>query len=125
MQQAQQAAQQQQQAQLQQMQQQAQMEQQRAALEMQQSQRQMNSPTIEQLGMMSIQEKAKLDAANMAIKARDSETKFVDTMAKLEMQGIELDQKEAEMQAENSRQVVRSLADIAEEFARNKATDEE
>lgn len=125
MQQAQQAAQQQQQAQLQQMQQQAQMEQQRAALEMQQFQRQMNSPTIEQLGMMSIQEKAKLDAANMAIKERDSETKFVETMAKLEMQGIELDQKEAEMQAENARQVVRSLADIAEEFARNKATDEE
>jgi hypothetical protein len=113
-----------QQAQAQQMQMQAQMEQQRAQMEMLQMQRSLQSPTIEQLGLMSIQEKAKLDAANMAIKERDSETKLVETMSKLEMQGIELDQKEAEMQAENARQVVRSLADIAEEFARNKTESE-
>jgi len=114
--QAHQAQMQQQQAQIQQMQQQAQVEQQRAALEMQQFQRTMQSPTIEELGLMSIQEKSKVDAANMAIKENESETKFIETMAKLEMQGIELDQKEAEMHAKNAREMVRSLTDLSEEI---------
>jgi len=107
-----------QQAQIQQMQQQAQIEQQKAQLEMQQFQRTMQSPTIEELGLMSIQEKAKLDAANVAIKERDSETKFVEAMAKIELQGLELDQKAAQQDAETAREVIRDIKDMSDTFER-------
>ena len=56
------------QAQAQQIQQQQQMQQQQVAL--QQAQKELQSPTSEQLGMMAIQEKSQLDSANIAIKER-------------------------------------------------------
>lgn len=109
---------QQQQAQAQQMQQQAQVEQQRVAMEMAQAQRALQTPSIEQLGLMSIQEKAKLDAANMQLKERDSETKFMEAMAKIEMQGLELDQKAAQQDAETTREVIRDLTEMGKTFER-------
>ncbi len=107
-----------QQAEIMQMQQQAEIEKQKAALEMQQFQRQMQSPTIEELGLMSIQEKSKLDSANVAIKERDSETKFVETMAKIQLQGLELDQKAAQQDAETAREIVRDIKDMSDTFER-------
>lgn len=122
-QQQQQAAQKQQEAQMQQMQQQAQVEQQKAALEMQQFQRQMQSPTLEELSLMSIQEKSKLDTANVALKERDSEVKFLETMAKIQMQGLELDQKKAQQDAENAREVIRDLNEVSNNLINLKNTE--
>jgi len=107
-----------QQSQAQQQQAEAQAMQQKAQLEMMQFQRTMKSPTIEELGLMSIQEKAKLDAANVAIKERDSETKFVETMAKIQLEGLELDQKAAQQDAETARELVRDMTSIADTFER-------
>lgn len=117
-QQAQQAQAQESQAQAQQMQQQAQIEQQRVAIEMAQAQRALQAPSIEQLGLMSIQEKSKLDAANVAIKERDSETKFMQTVAQIELQGLELDQKAAQQDAETAREVIRDLTEMSNTFER-------
>lgn len=114
---------QQQQAQAQQMQQQAQIEQQRVAMEMAQMQRTLQDPSIEQLGLMSIQEKAKLDAANVSLKERDSETKFLEAIAKIEMQGLELDQKAAQQDAETTREVIRDLTEMSKTFERVKKGD--
>jgi hypothetical protein len=118
MQKAQQAEMQQQQAQAQQMQQQAQIEQQRVQIEMAQAKRALETPSIEMLGLMSIQEKARLDAANMAIKEKDSETKFIETMAKIELQGMELDQKKHQQESENVREVLHDLTAMADTFER-------
>jgi len=104
-----QAAQQQQQAEIQAMQQKAQ-------LEMAQFQRQMQSPTLEEISLMSVQEKAKVDAANMAIKKQDSEVKFMETMAKIQLEGLELDQRMAQQEAENAREMVRDLSSISDKF---------
>lgn len=109
---------QQQQVQEQQMQQQAQVEQQRVQIEMAQAKRSLETPSIEQLGLMSIQEKARLDAANMAIKEKDSETKFIETMAKIELQGMELDQKKHQQESENVREALHDLTEMADTFER-------
>jgi len=106
------------QAQAQQMQQQAQIEQQRVQIEMAQAQRSLENPSIEQLGLMSIQEKAKLDAANVSLKERDLETKFMEVMAKIQMQGLELDQKAAQQDAETAREVIRDLTEMSNNFER-------
>lgn len=107
-----------QQAQAQQMQEQAQIEKQRAQIDMAQAQRALQAPSIEQLGLMSIQEKARLDAAQMALKEKDSETKFIETMAKIELQGMELDQKAVQQESENVREVLKDLTSMADTFER-------
>jgi hypothetical protein len=107
-----------QQAQAQQMQEQAQIEKQRAQIDMAQAQRALQAPSIEQLGLMSIQEKARLDAAQMALKEKDSETKFIETMAKIELQGMEIDQKAHQQESENVREVLRDLTSMADTFER-------
>ncbi len=117
-QQAQQAQQQQAQAQAQQMQQQAQVEQQRVQMEMAQAQRALENPSIEQLGLMSIQEKAKLDATNLSLKERDSETKFIEAMAKIQMQGLEIEQKGAQQDAETARDLINDITAMADTFER-------
>ncbi len=108
------------QAEAQQMQQQAQVEQQRVQIEMAQAQRSLQNPTIEELGLMSIQEKSRLDAATLALKERDSETKFIETMAKIQMQGMEIEQKGAQQDAETARELVRDLTTMADTFERTK-----
>lgn len=107
-----------QQAQAQQMQEQAQIEKQRAQIDMAQAQRALQAPSIEQLGLMSIQEKARLDAAQMALKEKDSETKFIETMAKIELQGMELDQKAVQQESENVREALKDLTSMADTFER-------
>src|SRR5579872_3380557 len=115
-QQQQQAQMQQQQAQAEQIQQQTQIEQQKASLEMQQFERIMRSPTLEELSLMSIQEKSRVDAANLAIKERDSEMKFVETMAKIKMEGIKVDQQAAQQDAETARDLIQDIARMSEDF---------
>ncbi len=108
-----QAEQQKMQAEAQQMQQQGQIEQQKQQMEMQQAQKVLNSPTIEELGVMSIQEKAKVDAATLALKERDAETKFLDVMAKIEMSGAEIDMKEAQQDAETAREEIKAVVELS------------
>ena len=114
-----------QQAQAQQMQEQAQIEKQRAQIDMAQAQRALQAPSIEQLGLMSIQEKARLDAANMALKEKDSETKFIETMAKIELQGMEIDQKAHQQESENVREVLKDLTAMADTFERTNEKNKE
>jgi hypothetical protein len=118
-QQQQQAEMQQMQAQAQQMQKQSQIDEQRLMMEMQQAQKVLQSPTIEQLGMMSIQEKTKVDAANLAIKERDSETKFLETMAKVQMSGAELDMKAAQQDAETTRETIKAVVELSKNMEMN------
>lgn len=107
---------QQQQAEVQQMKEQSQIEQQKAALEMKQFERVMRSPTLEELSLMSIQEKSKVDAANVAIKERDAELKFMETMAKIQMEGIEVNQKAQQQDAENARAIINDLSKMSDHF---------
>ena len=109
----QQAQMQQMQAQAQQMQKQSQIDEQRMMMEMQQAQKVLQSPTIEQLGLMSIQEKAKVDAANLALKERDSEAKFLETVAKIQMSGAELDMKAAQQDAETTRESIKAVVELS------------
>jgi|SRR5277367_2964 len=106
------------QAQMQKAQQQMQMQQAQAQskmqqMQMQQAQKELQTPTQTQLEMMAIEERAKLDAANVAIKERDSQTKFVELMAKIQNQNVENEVKLAEVDAENSRTAVESAINIS------------
>lgn len=104
--------QQQQMAQKQQMQQ-MQMQAQQQAMSMQQAQKELQSPTQEQIEVMAIQQKAQLDAAGIAIKERDSETKFLEVMSKIRNSDVENELKLAEVDAENTRSAVDSAINIS------------
>lgn len=104
--------QQQQMAQKQQMQQ-MQMQAQQQAMAMQKAKQELQSPTQGQIEVMAIQEKSKIDAANISIKERDSETKFLELMSKIQSESVQNEIKLAEIDAENSRTAVESVLNIS------------
>lgn len=109
----QQKVQQQQKAAQQQQQQQMQMQAQQQAMSLQQAQKELQSPTAEQIGVMAIQEKAQLDSASIAIKERDSETKFLEVMSKIRNADVENELRIAEIDAENTRSAVESAINVS------------
>lgn len=98
------------QAQQQQMQQQAQMQQ----MQMAQVQKELQSPAQTEVEQLYIQQKAQTDAANLAIKAQDSETKRLETLAKIQNSGVENELKAAEIMAEQERTQVENAVKVSE-----------
>lgn len=105
--------QQQQQAQ-QQQQQQMQMQAQQQTMAMQQAQKELQSPTQTQIEVMAIQERAKIDAANVSLKERDSETKFLEVMSKIRNADVENEIRIAEVDAENTRSAIESAVHVSQ-----------
>jgi len=105
--------QQQQQAAQQQQQQQMQMQSQQQAMSMQQAQKELQSPTQEMIEVMAIQERAKIDSANLSLKERDSETKFLEVMSKIRNTDLENEIRLAEVDAEQARTQVESAINIS------------
>jgi hypothetical protein len=62
---------------------------------------------------MAIQQKSQTDAANLSLKERDSETKFLEVMSKIRNADVENELKLAEIDAENSRTAVESALSIS------------
>jgi len=103
---------------MQQMQQQMQMKQvqqqaQQQAMAMQQAQKELQSPTQAQIEVMAIQERSRVDAANLEIKERDSETKFLDVMSKIRNADVQNELKMAEIDAENTRTAVEHTLNVS------------
>lgn len=104
--------QQQQAAQKQQMQQ-IQMQAQQQAMSMQQAKKELESPTQGQIEVMAIQERSQIDSANLSIKARDSETKFLEVISKIRNADVENEIKLAEVDAENTRTAVEHALNVS------------
>jgi hypothetical protein len=106
-------AQQQQQSQMQQQQQEAQIQMKKQQMEMAMMQKEIQSPSQTQIEQMFIQQKSQTDAANLAIKAQDSETKFLETLSKIKNADIENELKASEIQAEKERTAVDSAINLS------------
>lgn len=94
----------QQKQQMQQMQLQTQMQQQQ--LQVAEAKKVVQSPTREQVEMMKLKQDSAIDGANLSIKEKDSETKFLDVMSKIRQQDAEVELRRAEVDAENTRSIV-------------------
>lgn len=94
-------------------QQQMQMQAKQQAMGMQQAEKELQSPTQEQLEMMALQERFKVDAANISIKEREAETKFLDVMSKIRNADLQNEIKLAQVDAENTRSTVESAVNIS------------
>lgn len=94
------------QAMMQQQQQQLQIEGQEKAMQMAALQKEVQSPSESEIAIIAIQEKARIDDANVAIKARDSETKFLETISKIRNADVEAELKASQIDAENTRSAV-------------------
>ena len=80
---------------------------------MQQAQKELQSPTQAQIEVMAIQERSRVDAANLEIKERDSETKFLDVMSKIRNADVQNELKMAEIDAENTRTAVEHTLNVS------------
>lgn len=94
--------QQQQQVQGQQMQLQSQM----AQMQMAEQQRKLQQPTPVQLKMMELSQQGSIEAANVSVKERDSETKFIETLAKVRNMDVDAELEMAKVDSENERSAV-------------------
>lgn len=119
----QQVQQQQQMAQKQQMQQ-MQMQAQQQAMSLQQAQKELQSPTQEQIEVMAIKERSQIDSANLSIKERDSETKFLEVMSKIRNADVENEIKLAEVDAENTRTAVEHALNVSKHLHEIKGASE-
>lgn len=95
-------------------QQQMKLEAQKQAMQMAAMQKQLQAPTDAELAVMELQEKAKVDAAELEIKERDSETKFIETMSKIRNADTQNELKKAEIDAENTRTAVDSMLNVSQ-----------
>lgn len=86
-------------------------------MEMVAMQKEIQSPTDQEVNIMAIQEEVKIESANLAIKARDSETKFLETMSKIRNADVEAELRLAEVDAENARTAVESAIKIGEHIS--------
>lgn len=92
---------------------QMQLSQQQDAMAMQQAQKELASPTQGQLGQMAIEVQAENNAANISIKEREAETKFLDVMSKIRNADVENELKAAQVDAENTRSEVEAAISIS------------
>jgi len=83
------------------------------AMEMAKLQKEVQSPSDGEVAIMAIQEKSKVDAANLEIKERDSETKFIETISKIRNANVQNELKSAELDAENTRSAVEAAINIS------------
>lgn len=77
-------------------------------------QKQARGPTLEEAEMAKVQEKAKADAANIAIKEQEAHTKFLKTLADIRSDEVKNELKMAELSAENMRSNVEAITDLSE-----------
>lgn len=97
----------------QQQQQQLQIEAKKQAMEMMEIQKEVQSPSEGQVAMIAIEQKAQNDAANLELKERDSQTKFLETISKIRNADVQNELKAAELDAENTRSAVESAINIS------------
>lgn len=107
------------------MQQEQQMQQQQMAVQQMQQQQKMQqmaeakaiqelqSPTKGNIDLMKLQIEAQDNAANIAIKEKEAETKFIETMSKIRSSDVSSELKAAEIEAENTRSAVEATIAIA------------
>jgi hypothetical protein len=91
--------------------QQAQMQ---SAIQLEQAKKELQSPTTNQIAQIMVEEKAKTDAANTAIKQRDSENKFLEMLAKVQNERLAMELKRSEVDAENSRSAVDAVIKMSQ-----------
>lgn len=92
---------------------QMQIEAKKQAMEMMAMQKDIQSPSEGQVAMMAIQEKAQIEAANLELKERDSQTKFLETISKIRNADVQNELKAAELDAENTRSAVEAAINIS------------
>lgn len=96
-----------------------QLQQEQLQMQMAQAKKVLDSPTAEQVGMVAAQTQAELGAANVAIKQRAEDAKFVELMAKIQNQDVEQQVKLAEVDAENTRSAVEAAISLNKHIREN------
>lgn len=75
--------------------------------------REMQSPTEAEVEAMRVQEKANVDAAELAIKQRDSETKFIEIMSKIKNENAHIELRKSALEQESARTAVDSVVKLS------------
>lgn len=87
--------------------------QQQSEMAMLQAQKQLNAPAREQVDLLKVENQSRKDSADLSIKEKEMELKFLQVLSDVRSQGIENALRKAEIQAENARTAVEAQIDVA------------
>ena len=91
--------------------------------------KQLNAPAKEEIEFLKLQEKVKVDQANLALKERDADTNFLEILSKIRAEDVDQEITMAKVDAENARTAVTAQLDVAKHLHEveqaNKPTDKE
>lgn len=102
-----------QQQQQQQLQQQAQAQAQEQQMNQAMMQKELQSPTDAEVGVMMVEERSKVDAANISLKEKESEIKFIEVLAKVKAEDLRNELKIAQMENEKNRHAVDTVVEFS------------
>jgi uncharacterized transporter YbjL len=77
-------------------------------------QKELQAPAISELALMQLQTEAQSSAANIAIKQRDSDTKFLELISKVRNEKVDQELKASEIDARNARSQVGAFVSLSE-----------
>lgn len=87
------------------------------AMQMAKMKKEVQEPSIADIAMLQTQQKAQLDSANIALKERDSETKFLETLSKIRNEDVKTELQAAKIDAENTRSAVEAAINVGNHIA--------
>jgi hypothetical protein len=73
----------------------------------------LQSPTRTQVDMMKLQQKAQVDTANLALKEREQDAKFIEILADMRNQETDNQIQAAKIDAENTRSMIEATHKIS------------
>jgi hypothetical protein len=94
-----------------------QMQQQEMALKVAQAQKDLQSPTAQQVNLMKAEHEAQMDEVRTSLEEKNSETQFLQVMNQIRNSDVQNELKKAEIDAENTRSIVDSSIKLSEHMA--------
>ncbi len=82
-------------------------------LQVAEAQKRVESPSPEQVELAKLAEKSKFDSAELELKERDAETKYLELMSKIRNDRVDAELKEAQLDAENTRSAVEAAVNLS------------
>ena len=101
------------QIQMEQMQQEMQMQKEQSMIALAEAQRSLQDPSEKEIALAELEEKSRIDAANVAIKERDSQTKYLELISKIRSEEVQAEVGMAKADAENARSEVNMAIEMS------------
>lgn len=94
-------------------------------IEIEKSKRDLNTPSLLEIQHAALEEKAQYDAANLELKEREAQAKLIETMTKIQAEGVNQQIQAAKVDAEQTRTQIEAAISIANHLGQKQESEDE